>query len=112
MKNKKMRAVMTLLILTISFYTYAEVGAVKILSPIDGAKIKKTLKMDYEVIPGPSGDHVHMYEDGKEVAVIKKLKGQYTFEKLSSGNRELCIKVVDKGHTPIGVEKCVHVTVE
>lgn len=101
-----------MLVFTISSLAFAEIGAVKIITPVDGAKIKGQLKMKYIVTPGPNGDHVHMYADGKEVDVIKNLKGEYTFKKLGPGSRELCIKVVDKGHTPIGVEKCIHVEVE
>ncbi|MDD4975538.1 MAG: hypothetical protein PHY93_14355 [Bacteriovorax sp.] len=112
MKIKNTPKGIILLILAMSSSAFAEIGSVKILSPKDGSIVRDTLKMDYDVIPGPSGDHVHMYADGKEVDVIKKLKGQYTFKKLSSGKRELCIKIVDKGHTPIGVEKCIHVVVE
>lgn len=93
-------------------FAQAEIGAVQITSPVEGAKVKSNPSLDYNVVPGPKGDHVHMYADGKEVDVIKKLKGEYTFQKLKIGKRELCIKVVDKGHTPIGVEKCIHVIVE
>lgn len=112
MNIKKIHKEIILLILAVASSVFAEMGAVKILSPIDGSKVKDTFEMDYDVMPGTRGDHVHMYADGKEVDVIKKLKGQYTFKKLKSGSRELCIKIVDKGHTPIGVEKCVHVIVE
>lgn len=112
MLSKTFKKGIALLFFSLCASTYGEVGTVKIISPLDGAKIKNTLKMDFDINPGPKGNHVHMYTDGKEVAVIKKLKGQYTFKNLSAGKRELCIKVVDKGHTPIGVEKCIHVIVE
>lgn len=112
MINKTLKNGIALLLFCLCVSSYAEVGSVKIISPLDGAKIKNTLKMDFDINPGPKGNHVHMYADGEEVAVIKKLKGQYTFKNLNAGKRELCIKVVDKGHTPIGVEKCIHVTVE
>ena len=112
MKIRKIHTGIIPLMLFMSSSVNAETSSVKILSPIDGTKVKETFTMNYDVTPGPGGDHIHMYVDGKQVDVIKKIKGQYAFKKLSTGNRELCIKIVDKGHTPIGVEKCIHVFVE
>ena len=37
-------------------------------------------------------------------------KGTYTIDSLKAGAHNVCIKVVDKSHTPIGVEKCIKVT--
>ncbi len=89
----------------------AEDGSVTISSPADGAKIAaRGAKIDYSVVPGPKGDHVHFYVDGDQVGLLHQLKGSYTLDKLSAGAHTLCIKVVDKGHTPTGVEKCVKVT--
>ena len=65
----------------------------------------------YEVMPGPKGDHVHLYVDNKEAAILRQLKGSYTLASLASGPHDICIRVVNKGHTPIGVEKCVKVSV-
>lgn len=87
---------------------------VKITAPKEGAKLDAMdqNKIAYEVSPGPRGDHVHAYVDGKEVAILRALKGSYTLETLSPGKRNICVKVVNKGHTPIGVEQCVNVVVE
>lgn len=87
---------------------------VKITAPKEGAKLDAMdqNKIAYEVSPGPRGDHVHAYVDGKEVAILRTLKGSYTLETLSPGKRNICVKVVNKGHTPIGVEQCVNVVVE
>lgn len=87
---------------------------VNITAPAEGAKLDamEQNKIIYEVSPGPRGDHVHAYVDGKEVAILRALKGSYTLETLSPGKRNICVKVVNKGHTPIGVEKCVDVVVE
>lgn len=92
----------------------AEEASVKITSPADGAKLDAMAqnKISYEVVPGPKGDHTHLYVDGKETAILRQLKGSHTFETLSAGNHEICIKVVNKNHTPIGVEKCIKVKVE
>ena len=89
-------------------------ASTKITSPADGAKLDAMAqnKMTYEVVPGPKGDHVHVYVDGKEQAVLRQLKGSYTFETMTGGAHDICIKIVNKGHTPIGVDKCIKVTVE
>lgn len=89
----------------------AEDASVTISSPASGAKVGTSgVKVNYSVVPGPKGDHVHFYVDGDEVAILRQLKGTYTVDTLKAGNHDLCIKVVDKSHTPIGVEKCVKVT--
>lgn len=87
---------------------------VKITAPAEGAKLDSMAlaKLAYEVRPGPKGDHVHVYVDGKEVGILRQLKGSYTLETLAPGPRSICVKVVNKGHVPIGVEQCVKVTVE
>lgn len=87
-------------------------AAVTILSPADGAKLDAMAqtKVEYVVEPGPKGDHTHLYVDGKEAAILRTLKGSHTLETMSPGSHEICIKVVNKSHTPIGVEKCIKVT--
>jgi hypothetical protein len=64
------------------------------------------------VTPGPQGHHAHPYDNGEEIAVLRKLKGRYALDSLESGARELCIKVVNRRHKPVGVEQCVNVTIE
>ncbi len=100
--------------LTFGTVAFAQEASVKILSPADGAKLDAMAqsKISYEVIPGPKGDHTHLYLDGKEVAVLRQLKGSHTLETMAEGNHDICIKVVNKNHTPIGVEKCIKVKVE
>jgi hypothetical protein len=89
----------------------AQDASVTISSPMNGAKVgMKGVKVDYSVVTGAKGDHVHFYVDGNEAAVLRQLKGSYTVDKLTAGDHDLCIKIVDKGHTPIGVEKCIKVT--
>ena len=87
---------------------------VKITSPKNGARIDgmELTRLAYEVKPGPKGDHVHVYTDGKEVGILRQLKGTYTLETLAPGERTLCVKVVNKAHVPIGVEQCIKVHVE
>lgn len=87
---------------------------VKIISPVAGAKLDAMAqtKLVYEAAPGPRGDHVHVYVDNKEVGILRQLAGSYTLETLAPGARNICVKVVNKAHVPIGVEQCVKVTVE
>lgn len=87
---------------------------VKITSPSDGAKLDAMTptKLAYEVVPGPKGDHVHVYVGDKEVGILRQLKGSYTLDTLPAGHQRICVKVVNKAHVPIGVERCVEVTVE
>ena len=97
--------------LGISGAVLAEDASVMISSPANGAKVGTSgIKVAYDVMTGPKGDHVHFYVDDKEVKVLRQLKGTYTVDSLTAGEHTLCIKIVDKGHTPIGVEKCIKVT--
>lgn len=91
-----------------------EGGSVTISLPEDGSTldVMDQNKIVYDVAPGPRGDHVHVYVDNKEVGILRQLKGSYTFETLPVGEHEICVKVVNKAHVPIGLERCVNVTVE
>jgi hypothetical protein len=88
-------------------------GSVTIQSPADGATLDalNENRLVYDFDPGPRGDHVHVYVDNKEVALLRQKKGSFLLESLSTGKHELCIKVVNKAHVPIGIGKCVQVTV-
>jgi len=89
-------------------------GKVQIISPVNGATLDAMDEnhLAYEVDPGPRGDHVHVYVDDKEVGILRKLKGSYLLENLSSGKRSICVKTVNKAHVPVGIEQCVQVTVK
>lgn len=89
-------------------------GSVTISSPVDGAKLSRsaTTTVTYDVAPGTKGDHVHLYVDSGEASVLRQLKGSHTLNKLAPGMHDICIKVVNKAHAPIGVEKCIKVSVE
>jgi ABC-type enterochelin transport system substrate-binding protein len=85
---------------------------VTISSPADGAKIPgNSTKLVFDVASTPKAEHVHIYVDGEQVAQLHQLKGSYQVDKLSAGKHWLCVRVVDKGHTPVGLEKCVGVTI-
>jgi hypothetical protein len=76
-----------LLALLLASAASAQDAAVTILSPVDGAKLdaKAQNKITYDVVPGPKGDHVHVYVDEGQVALVRQLKGSYTFESLAPG---------------------------
>lgn len=84
-------------------------GSVEIRSPKDGAAVPAgtPVIVDYAVDPGPQGDHVHFYVNGKEVAVVRRLVGQHRVEALPAGSHEVAIKVVNSAHVPIGIESAI-----
>lgn len=113
MRISSIYTVLGSILLAYAQISFAENASAKITSPADGAKLDSMAqnKVAYEVTPGPKGNHIHLYVDKKQAAILRQLKGSYALETLSPGQHEICIKVVDKGHTPIGVEQCVKVTV-
>ncbi len=89
-------------------------ASVMISSPRDGAKISPKTEVDvvYEVTLGPNGNHAHLYVDSGEAVVLRALKGSHSVGALAAGKHEICIKVVNKAHTPIGAQTCVNGSVE
>lgn len=92
----------------------SNVASITISSPADGAKLSRTAqtKINYEVIPGLKGDHVHLYVDNNKEDASHQLKGSFMLEALASGKHEICILIANKGHNPIGVQRCIKVSVE
>jgi len=103
-----------LFLLFVTTTSLAADGSVIISSPKEGATLDAMSEnsITYAIVPGPKGDHSHLYVDGEEVGILRKLKGSYKLPTLAPGERTLCIKVVNKNHTPIGVEQCIKVRVE
>ena len=93
---------------------WADDAYARIKFPPDGAKLDAMTqnRIDYEVNPGPRGDHIHLYVDSHEAAILRKLVGSHELDAMVPGAHTLCIKVVNKAHVPIGVEQCVKVSVE
>jgi hypothetical protein len=90
--------------------TTTDEPGVAITSPAEGAKVGLApVKLTYESAPNPKGDHVHIFVDGERTATVRQLKGSFTVDKLAIGKHWLCVRVVDKGNTPVGQEKCVGV---
>ncbi len=83
----------------------------KILSPADGAIVQagEPLPVQYEIRPKPGGDHSHIYIDHKEAGILRRKKATFTLNPLPAGEYTICIKVVNKAHTPIGQETCIRV---
>lgn len=107
-------------ILLLTFTTLAAPLAVAaeakidIISPADGAKLdaRAQSKLAYEVTLGGESDHAHLYVDGKQVALLRQTKGSATLDPLTRGMHEICARMVNKNHTPTGVERCIKVTAE
>ena len=95
-----------------SSVAFAASGKVTISSPADGAMVdsKDPIKVSYEAVPGPDGDHLHLNVDGKRVDVIHQLKGTTEVPPLAPGKHQICLAVNTTGHVPTGVEGCVNVT--
>lgn len=91
----------------------AQTGSVKLVAPVEGATLDATqpVQVDYEVVPGPKVDHIHLYVDGKQVAILREAMGSHVLKSLAPGGHELCIKAVTKAHVPTGIEQCNKVTV-
>ena len=90
------------------------VSKIDIISPAEGAKLdtKAENKLDYNTTLGGDGDHIHVYVDNRRVAMLNQTKGSYSFDYLDKGKREICIRIVNKNHTAIGVERYVTAMVE
>ena len=85
---------------------------VKITSPADGGKVKSSepVNVVYDITPGPGGDHAHIYVNDKEAGILRKLKSSFSLDPLPAGTHTLCVKVVNRGHSPIGQQSCIKVT--
>jgi hypothetical protein len=91
-----------------------QAASVTISEPKDGGQLTAggPVTLKYKAIPGPQGDHVHVYVDGREVAILRELEGSYAVGPLTPGRHELAIKVVNRAHVPIGVESSIAVEVK
>jgi hypothetical protein len=92
----------------------AEDNLAMILSPPDGAKLKaeQVYAIEYEVKPEAKAEHVHLYIDGDETAIGHKLRGDFSFGPLRSGDHRICISPVNKAHTRTAAQSCITVTVQ
>ncbi len=102
------------LLLGMAALAFAAGGSITIKSPADGAKLKVGAenKIEYVIDPGSNGDHFHISINGGKEDVVRSLKGSYTLPKLKTGENTITLRVVDKGHAPVGIEKTLKVTGE
>lgn len=116
--NSKLALSITTLLLVLGLNTatvaMADEPSVTITSPDNGAKldVMEQHKLVYEVVPGPRGDHVHVYIDDIEVDILRELTGSYTLPSIGTGEHDICVRVVNKAHVPIGIEDCITVSME
>ena len=110
----KLTTLLAVVAMSVAPLVVAAQPSITITAPADGAKLDAMAQatLVYDVVPGPGGDHTHLYIDGKEVAILRELKATRTLDTMTPGGHEICIKVVNKAHTPIGLQKCIKVTVE
>lgn len=114
MRNSYIYPFICAALLALSQPGVANDAAVTIISPTNGARLEAGTPhtISYDVLPGNRGDHTHLYVDDKQEGILRSLKGSYKLPPLSPGSHDICIRVVDKGHTPTGTEKCIHVTAQ
>jgi len=89
-------------------------ASIHILSPKDHEQLEadETYQLEYEVQPGPGGDHFHVWVDDARGPGIHDSKGKYTLPKMSPGEHTITLRVVDKGHVPTGPQQSIHVVVK
>lgn len=111
---------------------FATVGDVKIISPINGATVDSDAQFHVVFIAkfDSTGDHVHLYvdgkghetlrnraisrtvdtyNDGKWQEVSREIDGKKALGPLAPGKHRLCVGVVDSSHKPTGLEKCISI---
>lgn len=113
-RSKTCRLIFCALTYFFALHAAAATPYARIHSPPNGAVLRANAghTLTYEIDPGTEGNHVHVVVDGREVAVLRKRTGIYRLQGLASGPHEICLKVANKAHVPIGVEHCVQVVVE
>ena len=93
---------------------YSADGSITISSPANGAMVSSNSKVSitYAAMLGPTGDHLHLYVDGKRVDVLRQIKGSTEIDALPAGKHHVCLTVNTSSHAPTGVETCVDITAQ
>lgn len=93
---------------------YAADGSIAISAPANGAMVsaKNKIPVTYVATLGSSGDHLHLYVDGKRVDILRPVKGTAELDPLPAGKHHVCLTVNTNSHAPTGVETCVDVTAQ
>ena len=81
-----LRFVLSILLLALPLALRADQASIAILSPKDGDVLDagETYSLAYEVVPGPGGDHFHVWVDGERGPGVHTLKGKYDLPKLAA----------------------------
>jgi|ERR1019366_10274146 hypothetical protein len=89
-------------------------GSITISSPANGATVnsKNKVVLTYAAMLGSTGDHLHLYVDGKRVDVLREIKGSTEIDALPAGKHHVCLTVNTSSHAPTGVETCVDLTAQ
>jgi len=108
----KIRMLALILLLSLFGQAYSADGSIMISSPANGAIVSSNSKVSitYAAMLGPTGDHLHLYVDGKRVDVLREIKGSTSIDALPAGKHHICLTVNTSSHAPTGVETCVDVT--
>lgn len=91
-----------------------EKASVQILSPLNGAQLDagEAYALQYAVVPGPGGDHFHVWVDAERGPGVHDRQGVYQLPKMTPGEHTITLKVVDKGHVPTGPQTSIKVRVK
>lgn len=105
------------LALSIPAFAADSVGSITISSPADGMVLNggSGNKLDFNVHPGPGGNHVHIYVDDQNPIVFRDVGScpcSIDLPKLSSGKHSIVIKEATSAHAMTGVQSAVTVTVK
>lgn len=106
------RTVFPLLLTLMMGQAFAADGSISISSPANGAMVssKSKVPVTYSAMLGSTGDHLHLYVDGKRVDVLRQIKGSTDLDALTAGKHHICLTVNTSSHSPTGVESCVDIT--
>lgn len=90
-----------------------EAASIQILSPADGAQLDagEVYPLQYAVVPGPGGDHFHVWVDAERGPGVHERQGAYQLPKMTPGEHTITLRIVDKGHVPTGPQKSIKVRV-
>ncbi|MBI3902790.1 MAG: hypothetical protein HY306_07600 [Nitrosomonadales bacterium] len=86
-------------------------GKITITSPANNATVSQNdnVELSYEAVPGPDGDHLHLYLDDKRIDVLHPMKGKADVGMLDPGKHRICLSINTRGHVATGVEQCIDV---
>ncbi len=107
----KIRLALVFFFLLACAQAYGAVGNITINSPANGATVSAhdKVRLSYDAMFGPNGDHMHLYVDGNRVDILRQAKATTELDALSPGKHHICLEVNTKGHVSTGVESCVDV---